>query len=167
MRESVHSIHHSRSLDLGAFSAYVQGVRLALFLLLISCQAERGREFHGVRLGMTAEQVRSAFDQEGSFSNELLPEGAALRFVPHAHAGAPSTADVRSSTFEFHSGVLVGMHAETRTAPFGVPKGARFTSGAVFEATEQEGTFRVRWVARNCPGHAAEAEALVRRAQPL
>lgn len=106
---------------------------------------------------MTAEAVRSHFDERVSFRTD----GLTMYLEPALGA------DVKAGTFEFHRGILVAVRATTVKPPMGLEVGARFSPGAVFEVKHNENGYVLRWIARDCPAHAEEAETLLRRAEPL
>jgi hypothetical protein len=115
----------------------------------MSCAQRDGTEFHGVKLGMTADAVRAHYDAPASFQTD----GTVLKAV--ATAG-----DV--ATFEFHRGVLVAVRGTTLQAPMGLPSGIRYSAGGVVEVTKADAAYSFRWIARDCPAHAEEAETLLR-----
>jgi hypothetical protein len=124
-------------------------------LLFLACTRRETNEFHGVRLGMTAQDVRARFDETGSFGSD----GEALTL-------ATPGPDVASARFEFHRGVLVAVRASTVRPPMGLEAGARYSPGAVADVTKADNGFAFRWIARDCPAHAAEAETLVKNGKP-
>lgn len=115
--------------------------------------------FHGVRLGMSAADVRSRFDVRGTF--EARPEGPtgwALSF--RANDGV---APIPEATFEFHEGLLVALRAKVRSEGLsGLSPGLTATAGTVRRiAPSDSGLFEVILLARTCPDHAAEVQRLL------
>lgn len=114
--------------------------------------------FRGVRLGMTASDVRRRFDAPapGEFRTVTDPE-LALEWQPR------SARPLDSVRFEFHQGVLVAIRAV-------VPSDAEIASGddlvvgtdAVLSRREV-GPDRVEltYLARDCPTHRAEVRRLL------
>lgn len=133
----------------------------ALLLLATACSSP-STDAYGVRLGFSANDVRSRFAPPvaGSWTSAMEPEPV-LRWK----ASAPSSLD--EATFEIHSGMLV---AETFVvAPdAAVAKGPPLeTTTASLTARAPEGNrVRVRVLSRDCPTHRAEVAALLGGAPP-
>jgi hypothetical protein len=126
---------------------------LSIALICVACTRHETTEFHGVKLGMTAQDVRARFDESGSFRSE----SEALTLTTPGK-------DVTTARFEFHRGILVAVRASTARPPMGLESGARYSSGAVVEVSKANNAFAFRWIARDCPAHAEEAETLLRSA---
>jgi hypothetical protein len=138
-------------------------VRLLRLLLLLTfapgCRSADVPEFHGVRLGMTARDVRSRFDLPGTWANETTPS-VALEFSP-----AVGSRDLAKARFEFHSGSLVAVRAESPRALniAGFETGVHASSGSVIDVAplSSSGGTTLRWIARDCPVHAAEVTQIL------
>jgi hypothetical protein len=114
----------------------------------------------GVRLGMTAEQVRSRFEQGAPASWRTEVSGSDVALV----RGPGGSLD-REARFELHSGMLVAVRLD-------LPAAAPEAQGAPLETTPGSviardaasgGRVRFRLIARDCPVHAAEVAAILGR----
>jgi hypothetical protein len=113
--------------------------------------------FHGVRLGMTASQVRERFEQPALGAWQSLPTTGAGDVVLAWHAAkGPAEA-----TFELHNGMLVAVRAAVDAADIDAKRPKVEASRAVVRMHEDEGDHvRVTLLARDCPTHHAEAERI-------
>lgn len=118
----------------------------------------------GVRLGMTARQVRERFEPAragGSWETSMGEEGLVIMdWTPPATTPGSSAAE-GEARFELHEGLLVAVRAtvsnpEMPTQPLIV------SAGAVrrHQSLEPEGA-RITLLARSCPVHRAEVAALL------
>jgi len=117
--------------------------------------------YRGARLGLTAAQLRDAYDAEGDWGLRTDEDGSlVLSFTPEepVDANAP-----RSATFEFHEGLLVAMR-------FRMPASAPLASGDPLVVAPDAVLHReplgsdevqVDVIARNCPTHAEELSRLL------
>jgi hypothetical protein len=108
---------------------------------------------------MTARDVRRRFDLQGTWTNETTPS-VALEFSP-----VGGSLDVAKARFEFHSGSLVAVRAEsTHTLNIGgFETGVHATTGSVIEVKPLASSAgnALRWIARDCPVHAAEVAQIL------
>lgn len=113
----------------------------------------------GVRLGMTADEVRRRVDERGpgTWSSAVVDGDWHLE-----HVGPDGT-----ERFEIHEGQLVAVRAEGvigRDRPGAPPR--EVTPGSVLVRTVEGDRVRTTLLSRACPTHRAEAEGLVRGGAP-
>ncbi|CAN5267331.1 hypothetical protein BH09MYX1_BH09MYX1_49560 [soil metagenome] len=154
----------------------------ALFVLLAffglsACQGETMPDVYGLRLGMTASDVRDRFwGTGGSFKADVAADDYAIHWTPGASTEAKdpsgkSTAfepNPTAMTFEFHMGTLVAVRGQ-------VPAGASIAHGAEYVTTKSAvlhraavpggGNVSIDLLARDCPTHKAEADRFVSAAK--
>ena len=117
--------------------------------------ASGARDWAGVRLGMSANDVRERFRPggEGTWTHALEPEPV-LRWV----ASAPS-ASIRRASFELHLGMLVAFTLVggelTRGKPLETTRGSIAARRAGSDGPE------VRVLSRDCETHRAEVQKLL------
>lgn len=115
------------------------------------------RQFDGVRLGMSATQVREAYTpaEPGEWSSSVSADGTLL--LDWRATEGPSAA-----RFEVHDGLLVAVRGHA--IPTSAPSGDRVevTADDVWSvSSDGNDTSQVLWIARNCPLHREEIDALV------
>ena len=113
--------------------------------------------FHGVRLGMTASQVRERFEEPALGTWQSLPTtGAGDVVLSWLAAKGPAEA-----TFELHNGMLVAVRAAVPADDVDAKRPKMEASRAVVRTRDVEGDHvRVMLLARDCPTHHAEAERI-------
>ena len=117
-------------------------------------------DLHGVRLGMTVRDVRARFDAVGVGQWEsTVTDDMILKWRP----GPDARSDPSSAQFEFHMGLLMAIRAD-------LPPGDAAATGSPFELSDSavvtreptpNGLVHLTAIARSCPIHAKEADALV------
>jgi hypothetical protein len=109
----------------------------------------------GVRLGMTADDVRARIDarEPGEWSSSVVAGDWVLE-----HRVADEAA-----RFEIHEGQLVAIRVEGPTSA-DLPSEPRFevTPGSILVREPDRTRVRITLLSRACPTHHEEAEALVR-----
>ncbi len=116
----------------------------------------------GVRLGMTAEQVRARFDEgrPATFRTEIAGEDLVLVRSP------TSTVD-REARFEIHEGMLVAVRLDLPEDAPEVAEAPRTTALSVFARLPADpGRARLVLLSRQCPTHAEEVARLLAGAAP-
>ncbi len=127
-------------------------------LLFAACTAPDPQRFLGVRLGMSASQVRDNFARPGSWEVETSPDG-----LLHMGWTPIDAADgVQSAHFELHEGLLVAVRASLADPSLVVgdphielPELVRVLDPGAGDTAD------FTLIARNCPLHAAEVTALL------
>lgn len=131
---------------------------LALMLtVLVACGDPRIADFHGVRLGMTAREVRDRFEVAGTFTVETAAanDDVVMEFSP------AQPQPVSAAKFEFHMGALVAVRADVKdNDPAAKGASTVVTRSAVLHREQKSADVHVDWLARDCPTHKAEAERL-------
>ena len=127
-------------------------------MLSAGCSGSANRDWAGVRLGMSASDVRDRFrpGSEGSWTHALEPEPV-LRWVAK-DAAAP----IKRASFELHAGMLVAI-----TMVGGEPSRGRAletTRASVIARRVGPDGPEVRVLSRDCETHRAEVAALLRGA---
>ena len=114
----------------------------------------------GLRLGLTPDMLRARF-ADASFRTELGEDVALIADAPLAEGVAPG------ARFEFHDGQLVAVRV-TLDATHQDSRGDRIevTSGTVLARApgarfDGDAAVRIVLLARTCPTHRGEAEALL------
>lgn len=108
----------------------------------------------GVRLGMTADEVRRRVDERGS--------GTWTSAVVDGDWHLEHVAADGSERFEIHEGQLVAVRAEGLVGRDRPASPAReVTPGSVLVRTVEGDRVRITLLSRACPTHRAEAERLV------
>ncbi len=126
----------------------------ALPFLLGACASDDS--FEGVRLGMTAEQVRASF-QPGTWTTSMDEEGTVLLDWLPEQAG-----QVEQARFEFHQGLLVAIRTTLSTDHPQASDPSGFDDDVLRHvSTAGAQSVQVLWITRNCPIHRAEVEALL------
>ncbi|MCA9530172.1 MAG: hypothetical protein KC543_08545 [Myxococcales bacterium] len=125
--------------------------------------ASGAQPFFGVRLGMTAQDIRTGFALPGAWRSEAgaLGEGPGA-IVLEWRPADPVTSPVRAARFELHDGFLVALRAQL------APSSA-IADGPAFDVNDQVVRHRervaagVRYtvLARSCPTHADEVQRLL------
>lgn len=145
----------------------------ALFFALVAlalasgCRSEGVPDFYGVRLGMTASDVRDRFTATGgTFKADVAADDYSIRWTPGADGnlrakdGGPNPLTV---DFAFHMGTLVAIEARVPDdAP--VAKGPPYVvtkSSVLRRAKGEPSGIELDVFARDCPAHKAKAEAIV------
>ena len=121
------------------------------------CDEPDPQQLLGVRLGMSAPQVRNAFAHAGSWESRTGEDG-----LLHLHWTPTQAADpVRSAHFELHDGLLVAVRLQVAQRDL-VPGGDRVELPELVRIIEAQGEVHdLVLIARNCPVHAAEVERLL------
>jgi hypothetical protein len=132
---------------------------------LTACDRETPNEVvPGVRLGMAPRDVRDRFDGggEGTWQTKVGGgAGASDDTVLEWSASGEKTRATRAR-FEFHLGMLVAVRAHLRD-PIGSQR-VDLTPKTVTVRTPEAGGTEVTILARDCPTHHDEAEALAAKA---
>ena len=135
---------------------------VAGFLLLAvhaGCGQSAPDKLFGIRLGMTAIDIRSRFDHatEGTWESQagdlfLLTWSASSNELP-----------VRGARFELHRGVLVAATFSVRKGDSNLPeRKIQLSSGSVLSRGSSNGPWvDLRWIARDCPLHTEEIRDLL------
>lgn len=139
------------------FRPALASVALGLLLGVGAC-SKPTTDFHSVKLGMTAGDVRERTD---------LPKAGTWKATQAEEMlldYSPPSGDVPKVRFEFHSGMLVAIRATVASddpAATALPR--EVTPGAVI-AREKSGSHftTITWLSRDCPTHKDEAERLVK-----
>lgn len=142
-----------------------RGLAVVLFaaaLAVSACEREPSDPLPSVRLGMAPRDVRERFQPggQGTWQTRIGPgDDTALEWS----SNDPAT-KVPSARFEFHLGMLVAVRARVADPPHGeqVDKTARTVT---LKKPAPEGGTSVVVLARDCPTHKEEADALVARAK--
>ncbi len=124
-----------------------------------ACQgAKPSSDFHGVKLGMTAGDVRQRFQGPKGTWKATPGEEMLLDY-------SPDQGTVPTVRFEFHSGMLVAIRATLDPHdPSASLLPREVTAGAVI-AREHDGPHvKLTWLSRDCPTHKDEADRLVKGA---
>ena len=116
-------------------------------------------EFHGVRLGMSAHDVREAFDR--ALSVDMSDE---LALVWTRDEGQtfhdPALGDVQNARFEFHLGLLVAIRATGQTGRRDHHELTLSHAALRRVADDTQGRATLTLIARDCPTHAEEVRRL-------
>lgn len=112
----------------------------------------------GLRLGMTAADVRARFTHEGSWETSVGDDGV----VRLDFAASSPDANVTEARFEVHDGMLVAVRATLRDPSSDAGSAREIAPEAVRTRTlTEEGTLRIVLIARNCPAHAREVAQIL------
>lgn len=122
--------------------------------------AEQSAGFEGVRLGMSAADVRSHFPHAGDWASATSPTGTfSIHWVPSN--ASDGTTDIVSTTFEFHQSLLVAIRATLNPDhPLADDRSEENADVFKYVSHEADGTTQVFWITKNCPIHREEVEAL-------
>lgn len=115
----------------------------------------------GVRLGMTAAQIRERFDRGTAAAWRTEVSGPDLALIR-----APAGELDRETRFEIHAGMLVAIRMDVRDD---LPEAAgaplvTTPASVVSRSRPEPGRTRIAVLARDCPTHADEVSALLSRA---
>lgn len=143
----------------------------AALVLLVACRTDTIPDVYGIRLGMTASDVRDRFTATGgTFKADVAADDYSIRWTPgpdatlEAKGGGPNPLAV---DFAFHMGSLVAISARVPAdAPIATGPTYVVTKGSVLKRapTEPSGV-GIDVLARDCPTHKARAEAIVHESQ--
>lgn len=130
---------------------------LLSLVFVLACARAEPEPLPNVRLGMSPRDVRERFVEPGNWQTQV---GTGDDTILEFSAG---TAKVEHARFEFHLGMLVAIRAHVRgpsserveTTPKTVTHWVPTADGA-----------DVTVLARDCPTHKDEADALVSRSKP-
>ncbi|MDQ3032906.1 MAG: hypothetical protein M3Y87_10850 [Myxococcota bacterium] len=136
---------------------------LALSALVATIVMPSGPEIpsiRGVRLGMSAEQVRARFEDGAPASWRTEIAGGDLALIR-----APGGSLDRESRFELHNGMLVAIRLDLPDdAPEASGETLAITPGSVTErAPAEPGRVALSVLARDCPTHAEEVSRILSR----
>jgi hypothetical protein len=140
----------------------------ALFVLLLAlaaCRREAPNELvPGVRLGMAPRDVRDRFDGggEGVWQTKVGGGAGASDDTVLEWTASGDRTRATHARFEFHLGMLVAVRAHLRD-PISASKVDLTPKTVAVRAPEAGGT-EVTILARDCPTHHEEAEALAAKA---
>lgn len=151
-------------------------VRAALVAVVLSaCSGETIPDVYGVKLGMTASDVRDRFrGAGGAFKADVAADDYAIRWTRgEAKTTASGEPNPLVVTFEYHMGTLVAIRARVPSdAPIAKGSSVVTSKSAVLARTPGEaldggvaGTVEVDVLARDCPTHKTEAESLAARSR--
>lgn len=123
--------------------------------LSVACGPGARTDWAGVRLGMTASDVRDRFQPggEGTWTHAMEPEPV-LRWI----ASSPA-APIRRASFELHLGMLVAFTLVGGDLATGRP--LETTRGSVAARRKGPEGPEVRVLSRDCETHRAEVQKLV------
>ena len=140
-------------------SAFVLAACQVALLGAAACESSPTTDFHGVKLGMTAGDVRERFRGPAGAWKATTGEEMLLDYSPDT-GGAPKV------RFEFHAGMLVAIRAKLDLHDPSAAASARreVTPGAVLTREADRQSVSLVWLSRDCPTHKEEAERLVRGA---
>lgn len=140
-----------------AVSAALLASAAAALAALLRSEPDPGW-FRGVRLGMSADQVRARFDAGAPASWRTEISGTDVALV----RGPAGSLD-REARFEFHDGMLVAMRLDLpASAPEARGEAVLETPAAVIaRASEEPGRVRLVALARGCPTHADEVARIL------
>ena len=136
-------------------------VIVALSLLVVGCDRTDAEAIPNVRLGMAPRDVRDRFQPggEGSWQTALgNGDDTVLEWT-----AKDATAAVKDARFEFHLGMLVAIRAHLAAAS--AKDDVSSTPKTVTLRGPGEGGTVVTVLARDCPTHKDEADALAARAK--
>lgn len=126
--------------------------------VISSLSAPEPVSIRGVRLGMTADQIRERFDRgtEASWRTEVA--GTDLTLI----RGPAGDLD-RETRFEIHDGMLVAIRLDVRDD---LPEadGDRIVTtpaSVLVRSPEEPGRTRISLLARDCPTHADEVSSIL------
>lgn len=143
---------------------------LAALAVLLACRADTIPDVYGVRLGMTASDVRDRFTATGgTFKADVAADDYSIRWTPGSDAtlrAKGGDANPLSVDFAFHMGSLVAIDARV-PADATVAKGPTYvvSKSSVMKRTADAEGVAIDVFARDCPTHKARAEAIVTEAQ--
>jgi hypothetical protein len=138
---------------------------LLLILALAACERSTGGDpVPGVRLGMSPRDVRDRFEGggQGAWQTKVGGGAGASDDTVLEWTATEATSRATEARFEFHLGMLVAVRAHLREAA-----GAEhidLTPKTVTLRAPQAGGTEVTLLARDCPTHHDEAEALAAKA---
>lgn len=112
----------------------------------------------GVRLGMTADEVRARVDERG--------DGTWSASSSSGDWVLEHTAGEEHARFELHDGQLMAIRLESSARADLLGPALEVTDSTVLRREVEGGQIAVTLLSRSCPTHRAEAEALVRSAGP-
>jgi hypothetical protein len=144
----------------------IRFLALALVLFLVGCRSETVPDVYGVRLGMTASDVRDRFTGAGgNFKADVAADDYSIRWTVGADTtvraknGEPNPLDVELA---FHMGSLVAIIAHV-PSDAAIAKGPTYalTKGSVMKRESSGAATTITVLARDCPTHKAQAEKLV------
>lgn len=140
---------------------------LAALLLLVGCSKDTVPDVYGIRLGMTASDVRDRFTATGgTFKADVAADDYTIHWTPGSDATAKAKGgepNPLAVDFDFHMGSLVAIQAR-------VPEDAAVGKGPAYVVTKSSVMKRAKVdpsgvtvdvLARDCPTHKAKAEAIV------
>jgi hypothetical protein len=139
---------------------------LAASLLGTACNRDAPNEaVPGVRLGMAPRDVRDRFQggAEGAWQTKVGGGAGATDDTVLEWTSAGETSRATHARFEFHLGMLVAIRAHLRE-PIREPRVDVTPKTVTVRAPEAGGT-EVTVLARDCPTHHEEAEALAAKAR--
>ncbi len=113
--------------------------------------------FEGVRLGMTAAQIRRTF-LPGTWETSVNDDGTILMdWTPQS-----GDSSVNSVRFEVHQGLLVAIRADLRPDHPQADDPSDVTEDVLkHTAPTDHNSVQVLWIARNCPIHRQEVASLL------
>jgi hypothetical protein len=127
-------------------------------LLLANCKEAVPSDFHGVKLGFAARDVRARFTEPGTWESET--NGGTALVWKRSDAGTPRTA-----RFEFHNGMLVAVRSGLYGRDPRVANGGQTlqseTSVYTIARSSEAGIYTLRWIAKDCPEHAEEVRGIM------
>ena len=144
----------------------VRRLAFALVLAVMACNREAPNEaIPGVRLGMAPRDVRDRFQGggEGTWQTKVGGGAGASDDTVLDWSAAGDTSRAAHARFEFHLGMLVAIRAHLRE-PIREERVDLTTKTVTVRAPGGGGT-EVTILARDCPTHHDEAEALAARAR--
>lgn len=132
---------------------------------LPACEADASEPLPSVRLGMAPRDVRERFQPGGQGAWQTRMGGADDTYLEWISQDPAS--QVPSARFEFHLGMLVAVRARLAAAPSsaGSERVEKTARTVTLRKAAPEGGTSVTVLARDCPTHKDEADALVARAR--
>lgn len=142
----------------------VRGLLLSVTLALASCtEAPSSDPLPSVRLGMAPRDVRDRFQPggQGTWQSRVgAADDTILEWTSH-----DPVSKVPSARFEFHLGMLVAVRARVAEASAKEERVEKTARTVSVRRPAPEGGTSVTVLARDCPTHKDEADALVAKAR--
>jgi hypothetical protein len=128
----------------------------------VGCESDLSEPLPSVRLGMAPRDVRERFEPGGQGTWQTRMGSADDTYLEWISQDPASR--VPAARFEFHLGMLVAVRARLASGPSSerIEKTARTVT---WRKAAPEGGTSVTVLARDCPTHKDEADALVARAR--
>jgi hypothetical protein len=157
----MHTMLRTRAATFRVRSGYAPRYALLatlLLALLVACKKDGGPlDLYGARLGMSAGDLRKAFDPgvSGTMST-TAGDTVTMTWTPEKRS------TVNGAEFQFHSGMLTFFTAEVANSD-DAAQGPEVWIGPTSVVERQHGprVTKVTTIARDCPTHAEKVKALI------